>query len=275
MGRKNFYEMLSSMNFDVHKESIILNNLFRDEKKFYDGRHLNTLMEYIDKYFFRQMSFRGTYVNIRDVLYDLGILGSSANLDNLFLFCEFLVAILSYNSLFTPNAIEQSKIILGNIDVIMEKTNHNLQKIGDNQFIVVKKNVAAIETAEIITDNHISTEILRYNHFAIKGDIEEKRQILNNIGQYLEPILKSRKLQKAGYKEIESNMGFLLNNLHIRHNNKEGAKAQDYTMKLSNSELEDWYNKIYDLSLIVIMLNEHLPVQEEIQSLKKDYHWKT
>ena len=43
----------------------------------------------------------------------------------------------------------------------------------------------------------------------------------------------------------------------------------------SKVALEDWYNKIYDLSLIVIMLNEHLSVQDEIKSLKNNYNWRT
>lgn len=275
MGRKNLYEILSNMNFNVYSESKTLVDLFENEKEWYNGHYSESLMEYIDNNFFREMTIRGTYIDIETMMTDLGILYSSSNLDTLFTLCEFFLHIFSYHNLFSKRAIKQVEVILHNINVIMDKTNHSIHQIGDNQFIVVKKNVASIETSEIVTNEHISNEIMRYNHFAIKGDLEEKRQILNNIGQYIEPILKSRKLGQAGYKEIESNMGFLLNNLHIRHNNKEGAKAQEYTMNLKKFELEDWYNKIYDLSLIVIMLNEHLSVQEEIKSLKKDYHWKT
>lgn len=275
MGRKNLFELLSNMNFDIYTESNTLLELFKREQNVYNGLYRESLMQYIDKNFFRDMPIRGTSISIEKTMSDLRIINSSSNIDNLFLLCEFLVHLFSYHKSFSRKATEQAETILNNIDVIMDKTNHTLHKVGDNQFIVVKKNVASIETAEIVTDEHISNEIMRYNHFAVNGDLEEKRQILNNISQYVEPILKSRKLGQAGYKEIESNMGFMLNNLHIRHNNKEGAKAQEYTMKLSNSELEDWYNKIYDLSLIVIMLNEHISIQEEIQSLKKDYHWKT
>lgn len=275
MGRKTIYEILSNMNFDVYNESKTLMHLFKNEKEWYNGHYSESLMQYIDNNFFREMTIRGTYINIETMMTDLGILYSSSNLDTLFTLCEFFLHIFSYHKLFSKRAIEQVNVILQNIYLIMDKTNHVIHKIGDKQFVIVKKNMASIETAEIVTDEHISNEIMRYNHFAIKGDLEEKRQILNNISQYVEPILKSRKLGQAGYKEIESNMGFLLNNLHIRHNNKEGAKAQEYTVNLKNSELEDWYNKIYDLSLIVIMLNEHLSVQDEIKSLKNNYNWKT
>lgn len=275
MGRKNLYEILSNIKFNVYNESKTLMDLFINEKEWYNGHYSQSLMKYVDDNFFRKMTIRGTYINIETMMTDLGILYSSSNLDTLFTLCEFFLHIFSYHKLFSRQAIKQVEVILHNINVIMDKTNHTIHKIGDNQFIIIKKNMASIEAAEIITDEHISNEIMRYNHFAIKGDLEEKRQILINVGNYIEPILRSRKLQQAGYKEIESNMGFLLNNLHIRHNNKEGAKAQEYTKNLKNSELEEWYNKIYDLSLVVIMLNEHLSVQEEIQSLKKDYHWKT
>ena len=67
---------------------------------------------------------------------------------------------------------------------------------------------------ELVENEAVALELLEYNHFVLKGDLDGKREILVNLGRYLEPLLVSRKLQKAGYKQIESDMSFLLNCFH-------------------------------------------------------------
>ena len=99
--------------------------------------------------------------------------------------------------------------------------------------------------------------------------------ILVSIGRYIDPTLKDRTFQESEYKRLISDTSFLFNNFHIRHNNIEGPKAQDYIKSLSNSELEKWYDSAYDMSLAVVITKECKTVQNEITKLKKDYKWNT
>ena len=108
-----------------------------------------------------------------------------------------------------------------------------------------------------------------------KGDLDKKRKILASLGGYVEPTLKSRVLQNSGYKQLESDIGFVLNNFNIRHNNKTGAKAQDYIISCSDKELEGWYDKAYNMLVAVIIINEHISVQQELAEIKSKYKWKS
>ncbi|MBQ7976636.1 MAG: hypothetical protein IJ300_13210 [Clostridia bacterium] len=66
----------------------------------------------------------------------------------------------------------------------------------------------------------------------------------------------------------------LINKFHIRHNNKEGTKAQDYIVSLDDSKLEEWYDNTYDVLLQAIITNENIRVEQEIDNLKQTYPWK-
>ena len=67
----------------------------------------------------------------------------------------------------------------------------------------------------------------------------------------------------------------MLNCFHVRHNNKDGAKAQDYIVTLSEKELEEWYDKLYNAIISVIIINDHISAQTELATLKTSYNWKT
>ena len=120
----------------------------------------------------------------------------------------------------------------------------------------------------------MATNLFEYNYYAIKGHLEEKRRILNDIASYLEPSLKVKELKDTTYKTLESELSFMLNKFHVRHNNKDGTNAQEYIVSLSNSQLEEWYDKIYATAIIYILAQENVPVHNELDELKKKYKWK-
>jgi hypothetical protein len=130
------------------------------------------------------------------------------------------------------------------------------------------------QAVELITDNVVAIDMIEYNRFSMKGNLAGKKKALMSIANYIEPILRAKTLQNGGHKQLESDMGFLLNNFHVRHNNKTGAKAQDYIVSMSDSELETWYDKIYNTELAVIIMSEQIAITSELQELKQKYSWK-
>ena len=128
--------------------------------------------------------------------------------------------------------------------------------------------------AQLVTDPVVAFDLIEYNHFTIKGHLAEKKAILVSIAGYIEPILNSKTLSSAGYKQLESDAGFVFNNFHIRHNNKEGSKANDYIATISNNELEEWYDKAYELALSVIIINDYLSIGNDIAEIKPKYTWR-
>ena len=273
--RKDFYDIIGEMNFNIIKEYETLLALFEEEKMPFWGM---TLKKYIDTHYFRSLKFRGTYISLDDFMDDFDLNIPSNELNDLFVFCEFLIAILPKSKLSENMYLKNyAMVILGNINIILERTNHKLVNISstENKIIIIENNKITSLASEITGDTNVSFDILEYNHHALKGDLDKKKKILTSIGLYIEPILKSRALQKSGYKQLESDAGFVFNNFHIRHNNKEGAKSQEYITKLNVSELEEWYDKAYEIALAVIIINNHLKVESKLAELKSNYKWKT
>ena len=88
------------------------------------------------------------------------------------------------------------------------------------------------------------------------------------------PIRETMSLAPKSAREVWSDAGFLFNNFHIRHNNKVGAKAQDYISTVKDSDLEEWYDKAYEVALSVIIINDYLTIKQDIVDIKSKYTWR-
>ncbi len=274
--RKTFYELLESKEFIVSEEYERLYNLFFTEKCVGVGRYYNTVCAYIDYEYFRELKFRGTAIDLAELIQDIDLPDASDQLDDLYLLCEFLLAVLpSDKTSKDRDLLKQANTIFDNIIYILERTNHELKKDKNGNLIVVSKNQSAILAAEIVEDTNVSFDLIEYNHYALKGNLEKKKKILTSIGLYIEPILNNRVLKDSMYKNLLSDTGFVFNNFHIRHNNMVGPKTQEYTKSLNGSELEKWYDKAYDLAIAVIIAAECSSIHDELGELKKNYTWKT
>lgn len=274
--RKNFYELLSQRNLNVQEEYQRLFNLFAVECSMTIGKIRRPLTAYIDWIYFRHLPFRGSFTSISDMMAEFSLNYISGSIDNLFVFCEFLIAVLPEDQIARrPELERQRNTILGNINYILELTNHELRKDSDGNTIIVEKNKAATLAAQLVDDEVVAFELIEYNHFALKGDLEGKKKLLFSIAAHIEPILKSHVLQQNGYKQLESDAGFLFNNFHIRHNNKVGAKAQDYIMTIQDADLEEWYDKAYEVALSVIIINDYLTIGQDIADVKSKYTWRS
>lgn len=271
MSRKNFYDVLNELKFDAEKEYERLVTLVKDEDFGFFNDDYYTLYSYINLYHFRRYSFRGTFITLNEMW---GTLFPGYSLvEDLFLLCEFLLSFLdaqSYNirSFNTLEAEGQIETVFQNIERICEKTNHCIVEQKGGRKIIIEKNAATTQAVQLVEDLSVSSGILEYMHYSLKGHLEEKRQILLSLGNYIEPMLKSHVLKNAGYGKIESDIGFLLNNMNIRHNNLEGTKRKEYTASLTKDELEEWYDKTYNTILAAIILKEQIAVSAEIKSLE-------
>ena len=284
MSRKTFYDLIENDTVNPIDEYKRIVQLFAIDNsvELYSGCYV-PLQDYINNEHFRGLSFRRTYTDIHELLYAILKEKTSEEIDweTLFRYFEFLIAIFYDKNVKADPKISRSSqaiTIIKNIIEIIELTDHTLRNIGDDnspKYIIVEKDVAMAQAAEITSDSTVSIDIIEYKRSSLKGDLREKRKLLNEIGSYIEPFLKSHKLQNKGYKQLETDAGFLLNCFHVRHNNKEGAKAQDYIVSLNDNKLEEWYDKIYNTLLSVIIIGEQIDILDELDSLKKSHNWRT
>lgn len=274
--RRNFYELLANRDFDVAEEYSALLFLFKTEACIPVGHYMGAIASFINREYFRELPFRGSFTSVDEMMGAFDLDCTSSNLNDLFTFCEFLIAVFPENKVRGSRYWEnQRNTIMGNISHILERTNHELMVDPNGNTIIVEKNKAATLAAQLVDDEVIAFELIEYNHFALKGDLEGKKKLLFSIAAHIEPILRSRILQNNGYNQLQSDAGFLFNNFHIRHNNKTGSKAQDYIVSISNHDLEEWYDKAYEVALSVIIINDYLSIGKDIADIKSKYTWKT
>lgn len=275
--RTNFFQLLTQKSLDPQKEYETLWFLFFEEKSVSTYYSMRTVAKHIDDNYFRKLPFRGSFASLNNMMEALDLYKRSAiDIEKLFVFCELLFAVMfdqKANDYAHPMR-EQRTTILSNISHILDKTNHEFQKDAEGRWIIVEKNQAATMAAQLVTDPVVAFDLIEYNHFTIKGHLAEKKAILVSIAGYIEPILNSKTLSSAGYKQLESDAGFVFNNFHIRHNNKEGSKANDYIATISNADLEEWYDKAYELALSVIIINDYLSIGKDIADIKPKYTWR-
>ena len=287
--RMHFYDLLTNSVINPKEELQKLCTLFSGERHYWSGAFKGiSLEEYIDRVIFRNLSFRGSYIGIEGMRRSLGISEDdfsfnshcvSVPLEKLFLFCEFLLALGSEGESKlkeVPEFYTQMLTIVENISHLLDKTNHCLENISETdtaRCIIVPKNKLTTQAVELIAEKPVALSAIEYNHFSLRGDLSRKRAVLTTLANYVEPILHSGILKNNGYAQLETDTGFILNNFHIRHNNKEGTKRREYTAALSDGALEKWYDRAYTMMLMVIVAQDNAAVHAEIKELKQSYNW--
>lgn len=111
-------------------------------------------------------------------------------------------------------------------------------------------------------------KVLRYNHFSLKGDLQAKKEILLALGEQLEP---KRKQLSCIASDLADNIFFMLNNLHLRHNNKVyGDKNyRKVVADMDDSTLEHWYDELYQMILLAFLQLDQVDRNAKILELKQ------
>lgn len=135
----------------------------------------------------------------------------------------------------------------------------------EEKVLLVEKNAAMTAVAEIV-DSKSAYAVVEYNHHLLKGNIDEKQRILKILADKFEPM--RGELKKVN-KDLESNMGYLLNKMNIRHNNIEGKNAVEYVKNLSDEELEEWYDETYQMLLLCFLEYDNIERSKRISKLKE------
>lgn len=273
MNQNHLYELLKNRVINPYEELNRLNNLFIYGIKGY-GFNYQSLEDLLDQNVFKNLKMRDTFITISDMRNGLNLdrFDRYDSFDKLYLFCEFLYNLLQQSSDYIsqiPEADKQAKAIIHNIRSILDKTNHELYKWSEDNYIIVEKNIFTSQTVELVENEDVALKLIEYNHFKHKSDLTKKREILNIIGNYIEPILKQKKLENNGFLSLEKDAGFLLNNFDIRHNNKKGRNKKEYIASMSDQILEEWYDKTYNTLLSVIIISEFIDTHNELKRFTK------
>lgn len=267
----HLHDILGMKINDYELERQRIEVLFK-KTKFHDDSYygLVTYKDVVDQAF-STSRIRGTAISLDDFMNQCAVHWKKPSLDALLFYCEVVFnVVMSTNDdiRYHTTASRLADQMLGNIFRILEKTGYDLQKGEDGIYFVAQKNAVATDVIQELDDKHLALAILEYNRFSMKGEIERKRELLNVIGQAVEPILKDA-TAKARSPEVFDDVRFALNRLNIRHNNVAGANEQPALKKLSKEALETAYDDLYSSMLVLLKISQLKEGHARMDALKK------
>lgn len=252
----------------IHKlfsaETIAINNndLF--------GGYQISLKEYIDLHLFRNWSYRGTCISIDEAIHKIS---TKEDLrfwqeNECFLYLEFLINMVDLFAENVPrDGREQIYTIINNIRIILERCNRYIKKV-DGKHYILEKDSSVSAVVDILNTTQIAIPVIAYNYISNVGNIPEKQTILRILANDFESI-KSKFNADNRYTGLCSDLGFLFNNLNLRHNNNGSSRVNIDFGKISDDELEKYYDMTYRRYLMAVLACEELDTRNIIDALKK------
>lgn len=273
MTRKNIFEILNA-SYDINKEFVKIIRLCNSD--IYRGYGYSLAAEnLVDKHLLKKWKQRKSYLSCEEMLGDIKSHLSSNDINSKIIILEYYVNILhliesNKGFLFANNSLQPTDkfgLVQENICILLEHL--NLEKLiiqSEEKVLLVPKSPAATAVAEISSDE-TGLAILKYHHASMKGNLEEKKKLLYQISLEYEPLLQS---PIEGYKDFFEKTNALLNNLHIRHNNKAKENNKNKVINIDDQELERWYDELYQLLLFCVLIKNNLERKNDVDKFLKE-----
>lgn len=273
MSRNTIFDILES-KMDIDYEIFRIESLCKEEA-IEEGYTGYTLEDFIDQYCLADWKNRNRCISCEEMRNRLNI--SSFHIkhqlqgNQILIYLEYIANLVQLCNTYISNDsdydVTQSYVYLQNnlIEVIHDLNYETMVFEEEEKVLLVEKNAATSAVVEIV-EPELAFEIIEYNHFLLKGDIDKKQKILKVMADKFEPL---RSELKKVNKDLESNTGYLLNKINIRHNNIEGKNAIPYVQNLSKEELEEWYDETYQMLLLCMLEYDNIKRTEKVVALKK------
>lgn len=220
---------------------------------------------------FRRSRIRGSAANFKAFFAFHSRYWQKPSLEGLFYYAEIMLNILDeFQDTIKKEPCAKSLAcqIEENIRRLLAKTNHKQIRMENGLIAIVPNDPVVAMAIEDMTDMDAARAVLEFTHYGLKGNLEKKRELLRKIGHYVEPILQDAEM-KGTYGWLTKDLGCCLNSLHIRHNNKEGDKANAVVQAMSDGELEECYDNTYREMLLLIELQKNLPFRRKVEGLRE------
>lgn len=264
MIRRNFAQILEEAKVDISAEYSRVYRLFHEDTIFVNGQNL-TLQELCANNFL-VFPFRGTCIDQYDFNSTYGFdfaehLGEP-EINDLLLLCEYTYSFVGYLRL--TQMFNGYGTICSAINLFMQQVSLVIDKIGymeateNYKTIFVPKSSAAIAVAEIVP-SPLSYKLIEYSHYALKGNLDAKLDILKRMADDIEPQRKAL----AGINKSFSETLFQMLNKFVRHS----LEKTPYILTLSPEQIEEIYDDIYQMWLLAKLELENVERSRRISSM--------
>lgn len=273
--RKSIFDIASaSVNMSNEVDRIVTMSI--KEKNTYSFPYERSLFDFVDERCFNSWNHRGHFVDVEDFLEAVdykGIQrmakGGDVNAFMTLIELTYNFWNLAYRAIFDEktnlgyrnNFFHLRDVMLDNL----EKYNHKAY-IKNDRILIIEDKPEVTAAAEIVKQD-LAIDIIRYNHRSLQGELELKKGILLSLGAELEP---RRKELQVINKQLTEDIFFMLNNLNVRHNNrsKKDKNYKEYVAKMRKDRLEKWYDELYQMMLLAILLLDNVTRSGQIKELK-------
>lgn len=277
--RKSIFDLLNE-KYDINREFQVVVDLFKNPTVFmadFNETKMFSIERVINDRCFHFWKQRGSCLSTSDIKKKLGLDHCDTSILNNKIYClEYISNMINLaNTKLSASYFQKLKefvILEQNLDILLEHLNY--EKViftEDEKVILIPKNPAATAVAEI-SSKGTSLAILKYNHASLKGQLEEKRQLLLSIANEYEPLLNK---PIEGFNDYFTKATNMLNNVHIRHNNKSGKNKKELVANMSDEDLENWYDETYQLLLFCVLIKDNKDRKDKLDELLKKVNYKS
>ena len=271
--RKTFADVLKEGNINIRQEYDKLYSILHSKAFDHNTKSLYDIFDANFTFFF----FRGTCMGIKDFDQKYGFKfahePSDFNLDYLVSFCEYLQnMVIGMQCSISAGGFAAPEVVNKILQLTSEQIRLVIDNIGymdanvDGITIFVPKSQPAIVVSEILSPS-LSYKVIEYNHHSMKGDLDKKQATLKLLADQLEA--KKDKLGELN-NSLKSDLFYLFNNINIRHNNID-PNSKSYkkaVAEMSKEELEEWYDRTYNMCLMAFMVLEQADNKTKTKELK-------
>ncbi len=277
MARKNIFELVEE-NYNISTEIKKIEELFFTEKYFHKSLFVYSLKDIVSKFLFSDWKLRGTCISVDEFLERVNAnLPNSyqANEEQIINYLEVLenfIKLYNDNSgkLYNEQGIEcNRKFNIEFCELIntLEKRMGLTTREYKDRIIIYPQNAPLEQVVDLCEDEDVQWELIRY----VREDLSlsEKRKSLAYLATNLY-IESDKKESNAHITDLIDKAENVLNNLHIRHNNKTGKWENELVESIDEKDALSLCDMVFNEMLTIVLLREHKKYDKTYTDFKKE-----
>lgn len=280
MARKNIFQLVEE-NYNIQTEIVKINNLFENEE-YFKGKNTYfdnySFKKLIESFLFSDWKYRSTCLDTDELFEraDAYITGRKNNeeykiINNLEIMENFIKLYFDKsNDLLSKYKIKyytEFETVFCDLISTLEKKIGLTKREYKDRIVIYPKNAPLETVIDLTDDEDVQWELIRYERENLS--LSEKRKSLAYLATnlYIEEDSKEKDEQ---IKAIIGKATNVLNNLHIRHNNKTGKWENKILKDIDEDDAIMLCDMVFNEMLTVVLMREH----KEYETTYKNFNQK-
>ncbi|MER2025014.1 MAG: hypothetical protein ABS879_05265 [Eubacteriales bacterium] len=262
--------------FDYHDALVQIHMLFESTILTYGFKEY-TIENFVDKRYFSGWKGNENCRDTDEMRHGINIDGILGNADptknEVLIFLQYTVNIAElfrrrYNEEKAPGFqfnLRTYTLLMSKVRDLLIRLGYELKYIPSKEVLYLIRTDAATDAAIESSEEQVRDMIIEYSSYAVSCDLSRKKIILDSLGKIVEEYDDN---QQGDNIELFGSIEFMLRNFSIRRDNTEGANRNDFVAGLTETELLDWYDEIYQLLLLRILKHNNIARMEKIDAVR-------